>query len=527
MSKKSSKAEHKDLKRLISDVVLGTARTPVVLRDPGFGETITEYEVLPGIFMRIAKQIQMVEDEPVVEYFCYAQEPPLVALEEAIYARTVERIFELLDPELVLEGFDPASFFRENIIAVCKDLRLDPTPGRVAKLQYYLSREILGHSILEPWMRDTNIEDIKVIRPGFPALVIHRNYSALGWLMTNAVFHNPRHLDELIMRFARAGRRPINPAQPIADFTTEAGVRMAAALGKEVTRYGSALSIRKFPETTISITRLIQQGVVSPLLAAYLWFIAERKALFFIAGPTGSGKTTVLNAILGLVSPLETLHTIEEVFEISPHTPRYIGFTVKRGTEASGVEVGIPDILKLNLRMRPDYLVVGEIRVARDLNTFLDVAGTGHSGLATIHANNPDYLLMRLKAMGIDPAAAEKLWGCAITLPALRRGDSLLRRVTTLADFVPQGAGEIAPVNVVTWLPESDSFIPDTAEELFERSPRLRDYVSYTRVSKESVISDLQKKQDVLSGLVKDGVFDFHTVARRIATLPIVERFIE
>jgi type IV secretory pathway ATPase VirB11/archaellum biosynthesis ATPase len=91
-----------------------------------------------------------------------------------------------------------------------------------------------------------------------------------------------------------------------------------------------------------SITRLVEQNVLSPLMAAYMWFIVERKALFFIAGPTGSGKTTLLNALLCLMGPTEAL--------------------------------------KPDLGMKSDYLIVGEIRTARDLNTFLDVMRAGALG---------------------------------------------------------------------------------------------------------------------------------------------------
>jgi Flp pilus assembly CpaF family ATPase len=262
-------------------------------------------------------------------------------------------------------------------------------------------------------------------------------------------------------------------------------------------------------------------------MAAYMWFIMEKKALFFIAGPTGSGKTTLLNALLGLINPLETVHTIEEVFEISPPTPRYIGFTIKRGSEASGVEIGIPDILKLNLRMRPDYLIVGEIRTARDLNVFLDVAGTGHSGLATIHASNPDYLLMRLRAMGIDPAAAEKLWGCAVTLPALRQGSSLKRRVVTVADFTPTGAQEVAPSEVAKWLPESDGFEPASAEELFERSPRLKSYAAYMKISRDTVVAEVETKLQILESLVRENITGYEEVAKTIAGIVAAERAVE
>ena len=237
---------------------------------------------------------------------------------------------------------------------------------------------------------------------------------------------------------------------------------------------------------SLSITRLVEQNVLSPLIAAYMWFIVERKALFFIAGPTGSGKTTLLNALLCLMGPTEAL--------------------------------------KPDLGMKSDYLIVGEIRTARDLDTFLDVMRAGHSGLATIHASNPDYLLMRLRAMGIDPKDEEKLWGCAVTLPALRQGTSLKRRVVVVADFMFNGAGMVESAEVVKWIPSKDSYEPTEPEELFERSPKLRAYSKHAGVAKEKIIGELAIRKTIIETLVKDGIFDCEQVAKTIASIKKVER---
>jgi flagellar protein FlaI len=485
-----------ELVRAMKEVLAGDIRVPVVLKDSGAGRTPEEYYVARGVKIRIA---EVLKPDGSVEYACLADEPPLTTLDEIIYVKTLRAIFELMDPEKVLRGFDPYSFFRENVRKVASRLKVSLTEEQEDRLLYYLTREIMRHSILEPFMLDPNIEDIKVVRPGYPVLVVHKNYSAYGWLLTNAIFTDPKHLDELIIRLARMCRRPINPAQPIADFTTEEGVRVAAALGKEVTRYGSALSIRKF--FPISITQLIQQNVLSPLMAAYMWFIVERKALFFIAGPTGSGKTTLLNALLGLIDPHMTVHTIERVFEINPTTARYVGFTTKKSSEVSGVEIGMPDILNLNLKMRPDCLIVDEIRTAKDLKVFLDVAGTGHSGLTTINASDLDRLLWRLNAMGIDPAAAEKLWGCAI-IKVSTQGTNLRRRVVAVADFTPIN-GEIEAEEVINWEPSGDVFEPADPVELFMRSPRLKTYCEETGVSRDEIVHELSTKMSLIEKLGK------------------------
>jgi hypothetical protein len=131
---------------------------------------------------------------------------------------------------------------------------------------------------------------------------------------------------------------------------------------------------------------------------------------------------------------------------------------------------------------------------------------------------------MRLRAMGIDPAAVEKLWGCAITAPAQRQGASLKRRVVVIADFQPVGANEVEPVEVAKWLPSDDTFEPEEPEELFERSPRLRAYSEYARIGKDEIISELAHKKSIIEGLVKERIMDYEQVAKTIASIKAAER---
>jgi hypothetical protein len=131
---------------------------------------------------------------------------------------------------------------------------------------------------------------------------------------------------------------------------------------------------------------------------------------------------------------------------------------------------------------------------------------------------------MRLRAMGIDPAAAEKLWGCAVTLPALRQGTSLKRRVIVMSDFQPVGANEVEPVEVVKWIPSKDSFEPEEPEQLFEASPRLRSYSEYARIGKDAIINELAHKKSIIEGLVYEKITDYEQVAKTIASIKAAER---
>jgi hypothetical protein len=141
-SGKASEAEKtkEELVRAIKEVLAGDIRVPVVLRDSGEGTTLDEYYVERGVKVRIA---EIARPDSSIEYVCFADEPPLTTLDEIIYVKTLRAIFELMDPEKVLRGFDPYSFFRENLRKVASRLKVDLTDEQESKLLYYLTREVL------------------------------------------------------------------------------------------------------------------------------------------------------------------------------------------------------------------------------------------------------------------------------------------------------------------------------------------------------------------------------------------------
>ena len=146
-SGKAPEAERakEELARAMKEVLAGEIRVPVVLKDSGAGRTLEEYYVARGVKIRIA---EVPKPDGSVEYACLADEPPLTTLDEIIYVKTLRAIFELMDPEKVLKGFDPYSFFRENLRKVASRLKVDLTEEQEDRLLYYLTREVLKHSIL-------------------------------------------------------------------------------------------------------------------------------------------------------------------------------------------------------------------------------------------------------------------------------------------------------------------------------------------------------------------------------------------
>jgi len=180
---------------------------PTVLKDPGVGRTLEEYYVEAGKGLRIKIRIAEVKKEDgSTEYCCFADEPPLTALEEQIYAEALREIGPLENILGIRGREDLYLSFREGLKKAASRLNVNLTEEQEGRLLYYLTREA-RHSIIEPFMLDENVEDIKVV--GLNVLVIHKNCDFLGWLKTNAIFTDTKHVEELVARLV--GKRPTNP----------------------------------------------------------------------------------------------------------------------------------------------------------------------------------------------------------------------------------------------------------------------------------------------------------------------------
>jgi len=476
----------------LKEVLASRAARPVTLVDTGRGRTLETYNI--GIAV-----VRIGVDESTGEGLYYISEPPMTGKEEALYAYVLRKLTYEMRPEEaqnILQAISSRLEEAAESLGMMGDVDL-------AKVGYYLNREIAGYGPIHALILDDNIEDIKCVGVNQPVIVVHRRYGRLGWLTTNITFTNEDVLADFVRRLAYKGGRGISTAVPYVDAQLppptpqhHAGMRLAATIGREITRGGSSFVIRKFPRTPLSLSDLIQRKALSSLMAAYLWYVAEQKRIFFAAGPTGSGKTTLLNAILGVLDPRLSYITIEDVFEIQLPTWRWTAMTTRRSFTIieSRYEIKIEDLVAMAMRMRPDYLIVGEVRTPEQLIGLLFSSTTGHGALTSIHAQDPDALLVRLFTMRIERSALDLLWGCAITQPVkLPGGLGIERRVVKIAEFVPGEEGVIVN-EVFKWSPETDTFHPSSLEELWERSQRLQMLSESLGLSKETILNDIGRR---------------------------------
>ena len=495
----------------LKEVLASRAARPVTLVDTGRGRTLETYNI--GI-----AAVRIGVDESTGEGLYYISEPPMTGKEEALYAYVLRKLTYEMRPEEaqnILQAISSRLEEAAESLGMMGDVDL-------AKVGYYLNREIAGYGPIHALILDDNIEDIKCVGVSQPVIVVHRRYGRLGWLTTNITFMNEDVLADFVRRLAYKGGRGISTAVPYVDAQLppptpqhHAGMRLAATIGREITRGGSSFVIRKFPRTPLSLSDLIQRKALSSVMAAYLWYVAEQKRIFFAAGPTGSGKTTLLNAILGVLDPRLSYITIEDVFEIQLPTWRWTAMTTRRSFTIieSRYEIKIEDLVAMAMRMRPDYLIVGEVRTPEQLIGLLFSSTTGHGALTSIHAQDPDALLVRLFTMRIERSALDLLWGCAITQPVkLPGGLGIERRVVKIAEFVPGEEGVIVN-EVFKWSPETDTFHPSSLEELWERSQRLQMLSESLGLSKETILNDIGRRARFL----EENRLGFFALAARAA----------
>lgn len=227
-------------------------------------------------------------------------------------------------------------------------------------------------------------------------------------------FESQRRLEDIIQRIVGLAGREVNQANPICDTRLPDGSRVNVVL-PPIALCGPTLTIRKFSKTPMTIEKLISYGSITQEIADKLELLVKAKYNIFIAGGTGSGKTTFLNALSNYIPKDERVITIEDSAELQITGVENLVSLETRNANASGAgQITIRDLIKSSLRMRPERIVVGEVRGGEALD-MLQAMNTGHDGsLSTGHANSTEDMLSRLETMVLQGAAG-------LPLPAIRQ----------------------------------------------------------------------------------------------------------
>lgn len=253
--------------------------------------------------------------------------------------------------------------------------------------------DMLGLGPLEPLLADEDISDIMI---NGPRMVYVEKKGKLT--LTDVTFRDNQHLMNIAQRIVTAVGRRVDESSPICDARLADGSRVNV-IAPPLAIDGASISIRKFTKDKITLDKMLDFGSISPPLAKVLKIAGACRLNILISGGTGSGKTTMLNALSRMIEQGERVVTIEDAAELQLQQPHVVRLETRPANLEGSGEIDMRDLVKNALRMRPDRIILGEIRGGEAID-MLQAMNTGHDGsMGTIHANRPREALTRLENM--------------------------------------------------------------------------------------------------------------------------------
>ncbi|MFQ5531434.1 MAG: type II/IV secretion system ATPase subunit [Candidatus Nanoarchaeia archaeon] len=360
----------------------------------------------------------------------------------------------------------------------------------------FLMQDMLGLGRIEFLINDPNLEEIVIVGSKEPARVYHKKY---GWLSTNIT---PKSEEEIINYsniIARRVGRQISVLTPLLDAHVVTGDRANAVLYPISTK-GNTITIRKFSRNPWTIIGLIENHTVSKEIAALLWLAVEYEMNILISGGTASGKTVFLNACMPFIPPNHRIISMEDTRELMLPDFLYWNPLVTRTPNPEGKgEVSMLNLLVNSLRMRPDRIVLGEIRRQREAEVLFEAMHTGHSVYATVHADTANETIRRLvnPPVNVPPSMLSAVNLNVVMFRDRKKG---VRRVFQLAEFLP-GKDNVTANILHRWVPETDIFA------MHNKSLAFFDELSrHTGMSESEIKKNLEYKKSIFDWLLKNKI---------------------
>lgn len=357
----------------------------------------------------------------------------------ALRVRLHQRLLDVLN----LSAIEQASReslrveIRKTVVGFIAEEKRLLSPAQLDQIVDELLDELLGLGPLEPLLKDETITDILINT--HETVYVERR----GRLERADVrFEDTRHLLRILNKIVAAVGRRVDESQPMVDARLADGSRVNAII-PPLAVDGPLVSIRKFAKIPIDAAKLVEYGSISNEMVLVLKAIVAARRNVLISGGTGSGKTTMLNALSSYIDPLERIVTIEDSAELQLQQP-HVGRLETRPANIEGKgEITQRELVKNSLRMRPDRIIVGEVRAGEAFD-MLQAMNTGHDGsMTTVHANTPRDALSRLEQMigmaGLDIPARSirgQIASAIHLVIQVERGEDGRRRVVSISEIV-------------------------------------------------------------------------------------------
>ncbi len=456
-------------------------------------------------------EIYRVLDEPLLYYKTSIPKP---SPNQKLIINTLKEATTRLittDPYKIRDPIQRQNIYYQKILEILENAPEINVPKHL--FDFYAKAvvtEMVGFGMIDTLIHDTKLEEIMIIGPKKPVYIYHRDY---GMMYTNIIFYTDEEIQDIIDKIARVLGRRVDISNPLLDARLPDGSRVNATI-PPASIDGSTITIRKFREDPYTIVDLINFSTINMEVAAFLWCAVDgmgaKPANLLISGGTGSGKTTLLNVLANFIPNSSRVLTIEDTAELKLPIKHIIRFEGKPpGLEGTG-ELTLDILVKNTLRMRPDRIIVGEIRHA-EASTLFTAMNTGHDGcMGTIHANTARETLVRITSPPMDvPMLMLAGLDFIVVEKRMNTTRGLVRRIIEVAEIT--GVYENNPKcnTIFRWNPQTDNL---------ERTPepiRYFDIIkTYTKNTDADIKAIVEKKISILNGLVKKNIRSIDEVSK-------------
>jgi flagellar protein FlaI len=389
--------------------------------------------------------------------------PELTVQERKLVSVVKEKAIDeiKIDPDKIQDLAERRRIFTHEVLQIIQREKkgINLPPERLKRLSEVIVRDMIGYGPLDMMLVDDMLEDIMVTGTNKPVYVYHRKH---GMCSTEVTFEDEDSIKRIIDKIARVIGRRIDQQTPLLDARLPDGSRVNATI-PPVSLEGPTISIRKFRRDPLTVVDILKFGTISTDVAAFLWLIVDglgaKPANILFAGGTGCGKTTTLNAATTFVPERERILSIEDTAELQLPHRHWIRLETRPPNVEGRGEISMDDLVKNALRMRPDRMIVGEVR-GPEARTMFTAMNTGHDGcMGTLHSNSAMETITRLTEapMNVPGIMIPALDVIFIQQRIYSRQRGQIRRVTEVAEVSGFEAGKVQLSRIYSWNPRKDA----------------------------------------------------------------------
>ena len=435
--------------------------------------------------------------------------PPTLSLLDEIRHKLITEVnvssTEILDPKVISSL---KKKFREKAELFLKE-KLTRIDDEIKNLLVgLLLHEMIGLGKIEFLLNDNYLEEIIINSASEPIRVFHKKY---GWMLTNVTLDNEAQILNYSNTIARRVGKQITTLNPLLDAHLVTGDRANAVI-YPISNKGNTITIRKFARDPWTVTDLITNKTSNVKVFALIWLAMQYEMNILISGGTGSGKTSFLNVCMPFIPPNNRIISIEDTRELQ--LPKFLYWcplvTRQPNPEGKGAVTEL-DLLINSLRMRPDRIILGEMRKKEQAGVLFEAMHTGHSVYATVHADSTSETIQRLinPPIEVPPNLLRAVNLNVVMFRDRRRG---IRRTYQIGEFLTteeSGKSTVKPSLLYRWKPSTDQIVPHGSSiRLFE------DLSRHTGMSHLEINNDLKIKSNILNYMVNNKIRDVDSVGK-------------